>query len=661
MTRRPHWLTVSSTGTTPTVLLTFDTETNTRRELGTEIMTLRCWDALVRIRRHGGLGGFDTEAFQGETPGGLVDVLESAADLTGEVWAFAHNLGFDLTVTNLPAILVERGWEVGFMSIGDESAVFVFSRDGQKLCVMDSWSWLRCPLERAATDVAMRKVPLPLEGDSLERWHQRCAHDVKILDHLLCELMAWWDAQALGQFGLTGAACGWRTLKGKIAEKQILVGVEQPRTERERRAIYGGRKEVWRVGQIRGAWIEDWDIASAYLTTAAFLPLPRKPLSTRAGALEIDPLNPPEGISGLSEVQITTIRPIAPARVGNDVYWPVGTFRTLLTTPELQLVAEHAEKIKVIDTSWYLMSDDLGRWGRWCLNMVNGPGDEVPKVVRRVAKGWGRSVPGRFALRKPTLISERPATHLGWALETGVDLESGCPIEVLTFGGVERTYRKDQDGADVSPIVLAFVEGYVRAAMARTLEARDPAQLLQCNTDGWWETRAGRDPGAGGAAVPHPYRAVRKAVTREVNVYGPNHTDAANDQRLAGVPRNAERKDDGSFHWQDWPGLRWQLENSRPGEYQRPGRSISLAPHYCRRWVLTSGETVPPSAQTSRSGVNSLLPWSQTLYRRPSDELAEHQVPALLELADAEPWRASPRPPSLPHLPGRLAPSSSAA
>jgi hypothetical protein len=358
-------------------------------------------------------------------------------------------------------------------------------------------------------------------------------------------------------------------------------------------------------------------------------------------------------MGAVCRVKITTRIPVAPLRLGDDVWWPIGEFVTTITTPELQEVLKAADRVEVISAQWYMLSDALQEWGRWCLDLQARPDSEVPRVVKRVAKCWGRAVPGRFALRSSQLIREAPAQHLGWALETGHDLDTGEKLETITYAGTARTYRKDQDGADCSPVVLAFVEGYVRAAMAQTIADRAPEGMLQCNTDGWWEIRQGRTASDAAESVPAPYRAVRKAVSRDVTVIGPNHTDSKDDQRLAGIPKTAERGLDGSYLWHDWPGLRWQLQFSRPGEYVRPGRELLLADHYCRRWVLTTGETVPVSVSPGPNGAMRLLPWSQTSARRPDDQLAEWQVPALQALADVETEWADVAGAEFPPQPGR--------
>src|ERR1700756_1209206 len=113
---KPHWLQTSTKSGSPDVIVSFDTETQTARRNGQEVLTLRCWNSRIRQRSHGDGSGDVMVDQSGETAGDLVDVLEGACAITGEAWAFAHNAGFDLTVTSLPMILVERGWAPAFVN-----------------------------------------------------------------------------------------------------------------------------------------------------------------------------------------------------------------------------------------------------------------------------------------------------------------------------------------------------------------------------------------------------------------------------------------------------------------------------------------------------------------------------------------------------------------
>lgn len=614
-------------------MVCFDTETVSRHTGETEVMTLRCWAAVLRDRTLPAGTRQAVQCFDGTGAGELADVLELAASLHGEAWALAHNVGFDLAVTMLPDILCGRGWRPTFVNIGDESCVFTLAKDGGRLVVADSWSWLRCSLRQAAREAGLRKPRLPGRDSDLAQWQARCAADVRILDQLMDAFADWWDRLPAGRLSVTSASCGWQTLRARTLPGRVLVGPDETRTPMQRDAIHGGRKEVWQVGEITGRWVEDWDITAAHLTTMAKLPLPCRPLPRARLGKRLDPLSPPDGVGSICRLIVDTRQVCAPCRVDGDVWWTVGRFETTVTSAELPLVLDLADRVRLVAYQLHELTMDLEPWGRWCLELLADQTGATPAVVRRVAKGWGRSVPGRFALRTRSLIGQRPATRPGWHIETGHDLATGQPIEVVSINGIESTYRLDTDGRDINPAVLAFVEGHVRHALGRALSARDPARLVQCNTDGWWEERHPSGWPVPAAVTPQPYRVVRKAVTNRVGVRGANHVEAPGDRRLAGIPADARAADDGRFEWRDWPTLRWQLQNSNPGEYVRPARAGVLDPHYCRRWVLDTGRTLPVSSTwTARTG-NRLLGWSVCPGRQPSDVLHGHQVPVLRALS----------------------------
>ena len=630
-----HWLPPGGKTKTPPLVVSFDCETVSVETDKGEAHRLRCWDAAVRDRTGSTSKVPPVDFYAGETAAELAELLELAAFQVPECWALAHNLGFDLTVTALPVVLAARGWELEFMNMGEESAIFSMERDRHKLVLTDSWSWLRCSLGEAAKDVRIHKLKLP-ENDAPLACLAPPLQARRRRSSTSSSPSSWTGGR--NSSSATSASPGRHAAGAPCARpsprRSILVGPEPFRTEFERRAIYGGRKEVYRVGTVTGTWIADYDIAAAYATTATAWPLPVVPRRFYNPITweDIDNLSPEEG--AIVECTVTTERPCAPVHVGDEVWWPTGTFRTTLTTPELDYVRKVATDVELHHGQVYKLSYALADWAGWIIHLLGDYSGSTPAVAKRVAKGWGRSVLGRFALRTSSLIGKRPATHLGWYVETGHDLDTSEALEVISFNGTEYTYRKDTPGPDSSPAVLAFVEGYVRRALGELLDTRNPRHILQVNTDGWWEQKAVRAAAWSMPGVPWPYTVTRRALENELLVVGPNHVQTPHERRFAGVPRDASVGDDESFAWSDWPGLRWQIEHSRPGEYLRPPKEMILREHYCRRWVLESGETVPVSCDVSPAGETVLLAWSRTALRRQDDVLATYQVPTLQELRD---------------------------
>jgi len=654
---KPHYLAPSGKTRTPSLVISFDTETCETMEGDHSVQVLRCWDAVIRTRRPGDERGDKREHREGERSPGLTDLIEANASRHKETWVIAHNVSFDLAVTSLPFALVEREWTLDAMHIGSDSTWWVLKRDGHKIIITDSWSWLRCSLADAAKDIGRRKVRLPDADDSLKAWHKRCRKDAEILDEIMATLMDWWDANELGVFGITGASCGWRTLRKTITPRRLLVGPDGERTDFERLAIYGGLKEVYGVGEFHDTWIADYDFVSAYVTACAAFPLPvcpMKPWTTSERLLEA---GPPIGRDYLAEVEITTHRPCAPVRIGDEVWQPVGTFRAVLSGPEVRHAATVADEVRVLRHRAYRTGFALADWAAWCLSIQSASPSEVPPVVARVAKNWGRSVTGRFASRTSRIVATRASTHLGWHLETGHDLDTGAAMEWLSIGGVEQTIAKDLDANDVFPAVLAFVEGYVRVGLREMIATRDPTLVLQCNTDGWWETKATRRSDYVPENIPWPFRVVRKALERSILVVGPNHLLTPHERRFSGIPSKAIKGNDGKMKWRDWPGLRWQLEHGRVGEYHRPEREAELSTHYVRRWVLDSGETIPVTMTVDDEGVTRIEPWQRSWGQRDDDVLALYQVPTLQSILDSDTTIDDVELDDLPPQPGRDFPS----
>ena len=129
---------------------------------------------------------------------------------------------------------------------------------------------------------------------------------------------------------------------------------------------------------------------AAYATTAAGWPLPRTPATSgpRPNGPTSTPSHRKQG--AIVEMQIITDR--SPARlftVGDEVWWPVGRFRTVLTTPELQYVRRVATDVQLFAGQAYKLSYGLADWAGWVIHLLGDNSGSTPPVVKRVAKGLG--------------------------------------------------------------------------------------------------------------------------------------------------------------------------------------------------------------------------------------------------------------------------------
>jgi hypothetical protein len=630
----PHWLRENAKVWSPDNFIVFDTETSWLTEEKREVHVPRCW-ALDYVTRHIAVQPKEShECYQSEDITELAGTIDALAFRNKETWCFAHNLGFDLAVSALPERLADLGWDVSDFWLGDESTWVILKQRSRKLVLTDSFSWLRMRVEDMAKTMRRRKLDLPANAGSKAAWLARCADDVDILQSALCTLMDWWDREELGKWGITGSACGWAAARHKMPPKSILVGPDEARSAFERRAIFGGRREAWYVGHVATAGASDYDFVGAYPTVVANLAIPRKPLghfdhlSSDSAALTAST------IGVIAEVTVTTEVPCAPVRIGGEVWWPIGTFSTVLASPEISLALELGATVEIGKGYSYSLSRSLSGWAEWCLATQHDRSGKTPQLAKMMAKGWGRSVIGRFAQRNSKELLRRPATRFGWHLEHGMDNESGAPLDIVTMGGEERWLLRDQEGRETFPAIFAWVESCCRAALSRTVLTRGDRVVLQCDTDGWLERERPTKRPAPLPKVPPPFRVRRKGRYEHVRVQAATQLWLDDERRTAGVGKSALEIAVDEYSWWDWPTLRWQLQHGETGTFTRTKREAVIHGDSCKRWVLADGNTRPVAVQYEPGGQNHLLGFLSTYLFDQGPGLAPAQHPALRGLED---------------------------
>ena len=264
----PHYLRPNHREASPHRVLILDTETEPHQVGDTIIHTLALWSARV-IYRHGRRkDGPEVENFDGEAASGIVALLERLATTKETLWVFTHNLSFDLAVTRLPVLLLERGWELTQHALASDAPWARLRNGGRRVTLANSASYLPASLAAIGTAIGIAKPPLPPSEDR-EALRERCRADVEITAEAMIELMDWWDDNALGNWSLTGPATGWGAYRHIPMGMNILIKPDPEAQAFERSALLAGRREAWRIGQRPDGFYLDLDIEHAHLTACA--------------------------------------------------------------------------------------------------------------------------------------------------------------------------------------------------------------------------------------------------------------------------------------------------------------------------------------------------------------------------------------------------------
>jgi hypothetical protein len=562
----------------------------------------------------------------------LATQINAMAIAKHSLWLYTHNLGFDLQVTRLPEMLSELGWQIVDIGITGRSPWIRMCHGRRRLVLCDSTSWLPAPLAQVGESVG---VPKPVIEDwanaTDEEIAVRCLADVEILSRAMIGIMDWWDTADMGRWQWTGPGCGWAAFRHRFLDAKVLMDPEPERLALERRAIYGGRREAYRIGDLGPGHYVDLDFEAAYPQIAATTELPRRPIA-RVPYMTTEAYGQlPSDWGILSECTVTTSRPVVPCRHEGRTYYPVGTFTTVLAGPDIAGAIDAGATIALGDTIIYQLEDYLASWGTWITGVIDGTGEAVPAVVRTMAKHWSRTVIGRFAMHAQRTEDWGDACWPYFKAEPGLDWDTGYEVVDLHACGRHLRVFRDAEPENVFPAVTAWVEARCRQLLREAMDSCPAGSVVQCDTDGFMLALEGMSGVTGDVAAdaaqdgqqaapaatsapPVPERAgpvkVRvKGLYRHAELMGPQQVILGDSRRISGVPRSFTSDDGLTYKGWTWPGYAWQLARSQPGVYTRPHVTVPLRGPYGGRWVMRDGSTLPPEMDI-RNGRNAIKsPW----------------------------------------------------
>lgn len=673
---KTHWLRSNDSERSPHRLLVVDTETWPLDEGEREVQVLRLWHARL-INRHGKEGKEPVEQeFTGSTAEQLRDCVLGVMRSSETLWLYTHNLSYDLAATRLPVLLLKEGFALGRHNLASDAPWGYMKRGSKALRLADSWSWLPVSVERIGAALGVAKAPLPLDHYDEAAYAERCRVDVDIVARALVHVMDEWDRRQLGNWSLTGPSTGWNSMlhmhagaKGsgwrsmqkdddqaptRPSRARTLIDPDPVAREFERAAIYSGRRDTWRTGTLRRGPYVEIDFKTAHLAVCATKALPYR--RWRAfDSLALDDWR--IGSASASIVARCVVQcdvPRYPLRVTGAVLHPVGQFETTLCGPEITDARSRGELLSVGHGYGYHVAPHMSQWAQWALGELAADRASADELMQIMIKGWSRTVPGRWGMTIAREIASGPSIESEWKLEPAL---VGTPPRrgfIAHIAGEWTEHVRDTEADDSFPAVLAHIQSWTRLLLGRVLDEIDPADLVSCNTEGFWVRQAALDElvlraahshgaprkrkvtpddvGAWVSALCAPLTGRVKAVAQLMRVLSPQHLEIDGERRFAGVPRAAEQIGPERYRFWTWPKMAGQMERGDPRGYVREVRTVDLSALCVPRWQYECGCCEPVEASWSPVGGNTVHEPARSVCRRHRRPLRAVQHEALLRL-----------------------------
>lgn len=654
---------------TPPCVITFDTETTRRQRPGGEDQALRLWCARLDDRKAQKWRERANVTARGHTGEQLAQTVDDWMARRVTAWLYCHNLGYDLVTSQLVEHLCHRGWAVESCSSNPEYLFLALAKGEHRITLTDLHHLIPAPLWQIGPMVGLdkRKMPKPDAADA--DWFTYCQRDVDITAEAVLALMGHWDDYGLGNWSLSGASCGFRAMRHTLTRKAITLIEDPAGSINDRAAIYGGRRYCWRHGPQPLGRYSEVDFIMAHATTAASWPMPvkRGPWFAR-----LDPYH--KAVDGrfavvIAEVEINTSRPRYPCRINGRVWYPVGRFRTVLSSPEIAWARDNGDLVAIGRGQFHYTSKVLAPFFARVLETGLPGKDAYPPIAAAMWRQWGRSVVGKFAQRGYRLEQTRMLTDKAWHYERATDAATGDQYWLVHYNGHVYRAIPEGDGAQAYPAVLALVESYERVALGQAVEQLGDAVLVQCDTDGAWiDTGAlegGAPTGLGFNLAEVPREARLQLALDVVNntggalqlrekhsvqrfaIWGPQNIDAESHTKHSGRPARLTEVSPGVWAGELFPSVARQMSQGADGVYRTEQVTWTRPANAVPGWVLADGSVRPVETCGGSEACSQLLRWPLTRWAASGALLAPIQHQALEGLWEPTAdyvWRDDDRP-----------------
>ena len=553
-----------------------------------------------------------------------------------KIYIVSHNLNYDLPILKAFSSMANAGWSIegeytnGMITIIrykkyfpsnilhdlyiESSGEFGKKPPISKVIFLDNTNLFAGKLATWGDYLKLPKLPVDFEGED-EQLITYCNRDVDIMLELWRKWFLFLDEHIGGKFGFTISSTAMNAFRSRFQSQWIHIHGNRNILRLERQAYKGGRSEALYRGKITNQKLFMVDINSMYpyIMSNKLFPTKATGYVENVDLSQLDYFLKYKLI--IADVDITTPLPLFPYRVSSSdniknlnkitmqdnllnkfkgkTCYPVGSFRTTLTTPELKAVYQFGTINKIHSLAHYTSGKHFTDYVNYFYKLRLKFGDEGQDLWKQLCKLLLNSLYGKFGQRgydeKIIGIADTPT----YTIKSIYDATDDVYIDEITIDGLLMERRRGGEHWNSFPAIAAHVTAYARLYLYRFVLMAGVKNVLYMDTDSLLlnlegYTRLEKEL--------HPTELGKLKLEKVVN-YGLIH--APKDYQLPGkiarkgIKKTAKLLDNGAWQQEHWPKLKGLRRSGKLEVYE----TILVEKHLTRfLWsgvVYSSGRVYP--------------------------------------------------------------------
>ncbi len=395
---------------------------------------------------------------------------------------YAHNWSFDFPVIDGLTAMHCEGYTLKNIIDACPPIIINYVKGRQQVKIIDSMNYFQTSLSQMGSALKMQKGDVKFINQYSKPMLTYCKQDVAILRESMLSLMRYLRDNDLSRLTHTVSSLALSIFVRKFGETTIFIDGNEDRSTAAREAYFGGRTECFKIGKYEGPFYLI-DVNSQYPSVMAKYKFPYKTL----GWYKRVDVHDLRSLSGrycvVARVDIVTDIPAYPVKINNRTCFPIGSFTTSLTTPEVEYAFEHNHIVKVhhiiVYEHNYLFKPYVDYFYQQRQKYKSENNDSWSDLSKKLLN----TLYGKFGQ------SHREWVKAGFELKGyphtrhELDYDTGNLIYIMELNNETFISNTSTEARDSFPSIAAHVTAYGRLIIQRSVDSIGRGNIYYCDTD----------------------------------------------------------------------------------------------------------------------------------------------------------------------------------
>lgn len=556
--RRAHFLGRNAKNEMPNYIIFVDTETQPK-ELQSDVSESILWFgwcAYTYKQRDGKYSPLEWYRFT--TYNAFWKFVISKTRRKTKVYVVAHNWGFDFPVLKAHLFFLDAGYEQFKAIIEGPPTAIIYRKDGTSICLLDTLNYFRTSLASLGDSLGIPKLEMPHDVDNAESWNIYCRRDVEVIHKALTTFIAFITNNDLGNFQLTLAAQSFTAFRHRFMHHALFIDNNETACNMSRHSYHGGRVECFHLGYVSGP-LYYLDINSQYPHVMASNWYPTRLITVckTFSLREIKQIADSNCV--VVDVTIKTSMPVYPIRYDKKLIFPIGTFRTTLTTREFLFAIKHRHIIKTHCVAVYDQAPIFKSFVSFFYSKRLEFRDSGNTEFAYMTKILLNSLYGKFGQ------NGRIYQDIGVAPDGEIDAwdeidgETGEVRKYRKFGGRIQEFKRESESYNSHPSIAAHIAADARMLLWDFILRAGYKNLRYCDTDSMLVAQGGFDNLEAEIDDRKIGRLKLVKVVDYAILNGPKDYHIGEIRKIKGIKSNAEQLDFSTFRQDQFVGFKGMI------------------------------------------------------------------------------------------------------